>query len=40
MASAWIEKRKTASGKIRYQVEYRLGGVRALQVRRVVRDAA
>jgi integrase len=26
MASAWIEKRKTASGKIRYRVEYRVGG--------------
>jgi hypothetical protein len=26
MASVWIEKRKTGSGKIRYRVEYRLGG--------------
>jgi integrase len=26
MSSAWVEKRKTGSGKIRYRVEYRLGG--------------
>jgi integrase len=26
MPSAWIEKRKTSSGKVRYRVEYRLGG--------------
>jgi integrase len=26
VASAWVEKRKTTSGKVRYRVEYRLGG--------------
>jgi integrase len=26
MSSAWVEKRKTARGKIRYRVEFRLGG--------------
>src|SRR2546423_13453635 len=26
MPSCWVEKRKTGSGKLRYRVEYRLGG--------------
>jgi hypothetical protein len=31
MASAWVERRKTSQGAVRYRVQYRLGGRESLK---------